>query len=161
MIKHTPEPWQLLPEECDRPYIRIRGTVLGCRYKIANVITPFYEGAHHREAEETRANARRIVACVNACRGLPTDELERKGLVAAVGTELLAADERAECQEREVRRLASVAANAKNQLSDALNQRDQLLAVLEEISNLPSYRQDECSEMARDAIAKVKGIDHE
>ncbi|MGL4753487.1 MAG: hypothetical protein ACRCXB_13985 [Aeromonadaceae bacterium] len=32
---------------------------------------------------------RRIVACVNACRGLPTDELEQKGLVAAVGAELL------------------------------------------------------------------------
>lgn len=75
--------------------------------------------------------------------------------------ERLEADERAECQEREVRRLANVAANAENQLSDALNQRDQLLAVLEEISNLPSYRQDECSEIARDAIAKAKGIDHE
>lgn len=42
--------------------------------------------------DEYRANARRIVACVNACRGLPTDELEQKGLVAAVGTELLERD---------------------------------------------------------------------
>lgn len=31
----------------------------------------------------------RARVCVNACRGLPTDELEQKGLVAAVGTQLL------------------------------------------------------------------------
>lgn len=43
-------------------------------------------------SEEGKANARRIAACVNACRGLPTDELEQKGLVAAVGSELLELD---------------------------------------------------------------------
>lgn len=35
------------------------------------------------------------------------------------------------------------------------SQRDYLMAAMEEISKLPSYRQDECSEMARDAISKV------
>lgn len=34
----------------------------------------------------------------------------------------------------------------------------ELLAAMSEISKLPSYRQDECSEMAREAIAKAKGI---
>lgn len=59
MIKHkfTKAPWTVLPEEVDRNYIRIRGTRLGERYKIANVITPVYENVHPREAEETRANA--------------------------------------------------------------------------------------------------------
>lgn len=38
---------------------------------------------------EGRANARRIVACWNACHGLPTDELEQKGLACAFGTQLL------------------------------------------------------------------------
>jgi hypothetical protein len=52
----------MLPEECDKPYIRIRGTRLGGRYKIANVLTPTYDGLHQREAEETRANARLIAA---------------------------------------------------------------------------------------------------
>lgn len=61
-FKHTPGPWQTLPEECDKPYFRIRGTMLGCRYKIANVLTPVYEGVHAREAIETRANARIIAA---------------------------------------------------------------------------------------------------
>ena len=60
--QHTPGPWALLPEECDKPYIRIRGTNLGGRYKIANVLTPVYERVHAREAEETRANARLIAA---------------------------------------------------------------------------------------------------
>jgi hypothetical protein len=60
--KHTPGPWAALPEECDRAYIRIRGQKLGCRYKVANVLTLVYEGVHEREAEETRANARLIAA---------------------------------------------------------------------------------------------------
>lgn len=39
--------------------------------------------------EKGRADARRIVACVNACRGLSTDELEKSGLVSAVGTQII------------------------------------------------------------------------
>ena len=60
--KHTPGPWQALPEEVDKPYIRIRGTRLGDRYKIANVVTPTYNGAELQEADVTRANARLIAA---------------------------------------------------------------------------------------------------
>ncbi|MCZ8436850.1 hypothetical protein [Achromobacter xylosoxidans] len=60
--KHTPGPWRALPEECDKPYIRIRGTRLGGRYKVANVLTPVYDGVNQREAEETRDNARLISA---------------------------------------------------------------------------------------------------
>lgn len=59
---HTPGPWRALSEECDKPYIRIRGTKLGGRYKVANVLTPVYDGVHQREAEETRANASLIAA---------------------------------------------------------------------------------------------------
>ena len=61
-ITHTAGPWQALPEECDKPYIRVRGTVLGGRYKIANVVTPAYEGVHQCEADETRRNAQLIAA---------------------------------------------------------------------------------------------------
>ena len=52
----------MLPEEVDRPYIRVRGTALGGRYKVANVPTPVYDGVDAREARETRANARLIAA---------------------------------------------------------------------------------------------------
>ncbi|WP_277850542.1 hypothetical protein [Moellerella wisconsensis] len=61
-FKGTPAPWVTLPEECDRPYIRVRGTVLGGRYKVANVLTPNHEGVDPREAKETRANAHLIAA---------------------------------------------------------------------------------------------------
>lgn len=61
-MKYTPQPWIILPEEVDKDYIRVRGTQMGSRYKIANVITPAYPGVHEREAEETRANARLIAA---------------------------------------------------------------------------------------------------
>lgn len=60
--KHTPGPWQAMPEEVHRSYIRIRGTRLGGRFKIANVLMPTYENAHENEATETRANARLIAA---------------------------------------------------------------------------------------------------
>lgn len=61
-FKGTKGPWVVLPEECDKPYIRIRGARLGERYKIANVLTPIYEGVSEREAQETRANAKLIAA---------------------------------------------------------------------------------------------------
>lgn len=71
MSKHTPEPWELLDAEGDKEYLRIRGTVLGGRYKIANVLWPNYsESAREREAAETLANAERIIDCVNACAGM-------------------------------------------------------------------------------------------
>lgn len=62
MSKFTKGPWQILPEEADKDYIRIRGTVLGGRYTVANVPTPVYEGAPPRELEETQANAALIAA---------------------------------------------------------------------------------------------------
>ncbi len=55
--KHTPGPWVCLPKEADKDYIRVRGTCLGGRYKVANVPTPTYEGVHEREVQETRCNA--------------------------------------------------------------------------------------------------------
>lgn len=61
-FKGTPGPWEIKPEEVDKHYIRIRGTRLGGRYKVANVLTPFYEGVHEREAKETRANAQLIAS---------------------------------------------------------------------------------------------------
>lgn len=87
--------------------------------------------------------ARRVVACLNACRGLPTNELETIGLVGAVGTELI----------------------------ELQKQRDQLLAAMEQIaSNRPRLMHDESqcevlvfsrrtnpAEIARQAIDAVKG----
>lgn len=60
--KHTAGPWKILPEEAGRNYIRVRGTRLGETYKIANVVTPNWEGFPDAELEEARANARLIAA---------------------------------------------------------------------------------------------------
>lgn len=62
MSAHTPGPWKVMPEEVDKPYIRVRGTVLGGRFKIANVPTPTHDGATAHDVQETRANARLIAA---------------------------------------------------------------------------------------------------
>lgn len=48
-----------------------------------------YYGGHMVAESVTAANARRIVACWNACLGLPTDELEQRGLASAFGNQLL------------------------------------------------------------------------
>lgn len=64
--KHTPGPWTVLPEEADKDYLRIRGTRLGGRYKVANVHHLRYEGVHavvrERDDAESMANARLIAA---------------------------------------------------------------------------------------------------
>lgn len=90
MGKHTPEPWVIDSRVGfgDRFYSDDEtGSIIGeC---------PEYRFAP-RPAKERFANVRRIVACVNACCGLPTDELEQNGLVAAVGTQLLESDKQRE-----------------------------------------------------------------
>lgn len=70
MSNSHPEPW--------KADWRIVKNSRGFRVAIAEASTDV-------ECAET---ARRIVACVNACRGLSTDELEQHGLVSAVGSEL-------------------------------------------------------------------------
>ena len=80
---HTPGPWRLLPEEVDKPYIRVRGTRLGGRYKIANVVSVVYDCAHEREAQETRANAHLIASA--------PDLLAERDRLKALNAELAAA----------------------------------------------------------------------
>ncbi|WP_393936717.1 hypothetical protein [Aeromonas rivipollensis] len=98
MSKHTPEPWEVI----DRLTIqgpRVAGDPLKCGLLVASL-------PHWCEPGDSR----RIVACVNACRGLPTDELEQKGLVAAVGSELLVLDKHLEdllTELGEIQRIAS------------------------------------------------------
>lgn len=83
--------------------------------------------------EERRANSRRIVACVNACEGLTTEEVE--GI--PVRLDLLARDYRAMKSER-----------------------DELLALLESFGHKPGCRRnafgEECTCGVDSAIAKAK-----
>ncbi|AZU97875.1 hypothetical protein [Vibrio phage LP.1] len=64
--KFTKGEWEIKPHEDDKEYIRIRGTVLGGKFKVANVIDL---KEHHdnsewckRERAESLANAHLIAA---------------------------------------------------------------------------------------------------
>jgi hypothetical protein len=125
MSKYGKEPWNAVEVNRDEDeLIQIRSSNGG-------VIARLWIDVDDREfSDEQRENASRIVACVNACRGLPTDELEQKGLVAAVGTQLL----------------------------DLESQRDELMVALEEIAGCDPYHQSSAGTIARAAIAKAKGV---
>lgn len=72
---HTPEPWG--PLMCDA---HGRLTVIIARGpSIARTLA--FEPITPAEAEH---NARRILACVNACQGIPTEALERGSLQVAL-----------------------------------------------------------------------------
>ncbi|WP_041208802.1 hypothetical protein [Aeromonas jandaei] len=88
MKQHVNEPWSAVEVTNDEDQlIKIRAS------NGANIARLWIDVDDNHFSDEQRENARRIVACVNACRGLPTDELEQKGIVAAVGTQLLEADQ--------------------------------------------------------------------
>lgn len=73
-MKHTKGPWHIgqgngegfIFPETGRMRMEMGGTTL---YPICKITTGWSE-------EEDQANARRIVACVNACEGIPTAALE-------------------------------------------------------------------------------------
>jgi hypothetical protein len=55
----TRGPWMVMPEEAEKLYIRVRGTRLGERFKIANAPFPIVDES---EKQEALANAHLIAA---------------------------------------------------------------------------------------------------
>ncbi|MFM1691766.1 hypothetical protein [Aeromonas salmonicida] len=92
----------------------------------------------------------RARVCVNACRGLPTDELEQKGLVAAVGNQLLELERQRDDWEMalgtvlatipvtEIIRAAGTVGDAVAYFTQLHQQRDDLLAALEGVHCIAS-----------------------
>ena len=72
MTEHTPEPWGLFSRH---------GTTAIVDVDDANKEIVAWMGFDRSEIPKRvhKANARRIVACVNACKGMTTEELERCG----------------------------------------------------------------------------------
>lgn len=71
---HTPEPWRY--QACEKEYgYRWQGANIGSEHDGGTELV-YGDGPDLRRVED----ARRIVACVNACKGLPTEELERYGI---------------------------------------------------------------------------------
>ena len=77
MAEHTKEPW--FYSETDDGFAEITNDerAAGEYISIAEVPTGF----SGKIGAEQEANARRIVACVNACEGIPRGVLEKQGMV--------------------------------------------------------------------------------
>ena len=138
-IKHTPEPWIAVPGKRHDPEVIIttqyrldqsKGEICGMDVE--------FTGPH---GDEQKANARRIVACVNACAGIDTELLE--------------------IIEDNDKTLAGVIANVEKQ-------RDELLAAIEAIAinSEECLDFDECTAMLvsiddyhklMEAVARAKG----
>lgn len=74
MTKHTPEPWEIVGKFSDKIYHAPSDTV---------VAQSWYPGASSISPADTMiANARRIVACVNACAGMSDPAAEIAALRA-------------------------------------------------------------------------------
>ena len=68
MSNHTPEPWRV-----GRPFTVVSDTPVP---EMGGSDAVEYYGGHLIGESIIEANARRIVACVNACAGMRNDELE-------------------------------------------------------------------------------------
>ena len=117
--QHTPEPWLVS-----------KRTVFALNERGTNIFSAIVQDAH-TSTEELEANARRIVACVNACAGISTVELDMDNsmFIAALR------------EKRELRK-----------------QRDELLAALEEAAFRAAHGECAHVQLVCDtAIASVKG----
>lgn len=77
MSEYTKEPWNVAEEAFDNDGIH-ESVIRGLDGRAAIAVTLEF-GPNNPGMRE--ANARRIVACVNACEGIPTGVLEKQGMV--------------------------------------------------------------------------------
>lgn len=76
MTQHTPEPWRV----CEPPNNdMITCDAVSGRYLVYCTRAGGQDGICKISEQEQEANARRIVACVNACAGISTDTLIEYG----------------------------------------------------------------------------------
>ena len=126
--QHTPEPWAIDPD--DRPNMQWNNHIVSEANQDIAICFMAHDGTEDNECGE--ANARRIVACVNACAGYATEELEQATLDKRHRHEIIA------------------------DLVKSNKQRDQLLAALEAVNeSAVCFAKNEYSINA-DAISKVE-----
>lgn len=136
MSKHTNEPWAT--EYRERPDGMFAQEIFDEDGETIATMAWYPVKVDIGTATNREDNARRIVACVNACRGLATDDLEQTGLASAFGYQLIEAD----------------------------LQRDALKAALKRIAEYPETSQQELGieaikAIARMAIERVEGVMNE
>ena len=82
MSEHTPEPWQVSGiriKIAGRPFLRVGPDGEDVALVCYSDVKPGEHAASH-------ADAARIVACVNACAGIPTERLEGESVMEALKT---------------------------------------------------------------------------
>ena len=149
MSGHTKEPWRVTADG----FIASSGFV--------PIRTPFREdafktgpGRSDHSDELLDANARRIVACVNACEGIDTELIEPRMLGDQIAAKMAVIDK---CE-----RLNTENAALNDYCAAVEQQRDRLLeAVRGLLDALPSATTHPAIATARSAIAEVEGNDHE
>lgn len=123
-MSHTPEPWSVAEESFDNDGIH-ESVIRGLDGRAAIAVTLEF-GANNPGMRE--ANARRIVACVNACEGISTELLECPG------------------------------GNVAKVAGRLMKQRDNLLAVLTEIAELDILKYHHAYAIAKGAIEEIEAL---
>ncbi len=125
MSEHTKEPWNVSEEAFDNDGIH-ESVIRGMDGRAAIAVTLEF-GPNNPGMRE--ANARRIVACVNALRGVSTDHLEQYGLP-----------------------------DFAQKISDLIQQRDKLLMALTEIAELDILKYHHAYAIAKGAIEEIEAL---
>lgn len=163
-MSHTKEPWEVVNGTDIYSVVGVERSSDGLKasgsdgWHIAECGNPNFTLVESGEEfslaqKEREANARRIVACVNACAGISTEILESPSWKIAMQSSL--SMWQSYCEK-------------KMQLEDAIEQRDELLAALqtfvdehEECTDAADWMAFMCStealHVAEEAIASVKG----
>lgn len=156
-MEHTKEPWRVECEKFEKGYHNPNAwpRLFSGDFEICGA-----EGFYSDSLKQDKANARRIVACVNALAHVATEELESGRLQSIVQRAADAEKQRDELYAKVAdTELALFAENQKRQ--DVERQRDALLVALESLIDMDvAYQRGEKVELAveaaRDAIQQVR-----
>lgn len=147
-VQHTPTPWLHNVEGYPEADIKgANGRIIAHTWNVG-ASRPKSADALKKRAEEDRANARRIVACVNACAGIPTEKLE--GMLNTFA--------------QYISDIGGIAAGQAEQIECLKDQRAELLKALElatGINPFGSVENAKARDAAIEAIASIKSATKE
>ena len=124
MSEHTPEPWKI--GDGQAPFYAWKGQILAEHEDREFILA----SCNQNYPDEAESNARRIVACINACRGLQTEKLEH---MAEVKSDLM------------MKSIFTVEA-----LDDAIRERDEARAMVKDLAEfLSAYHERTHTESTR------------
>ena len=149
-MNHTKEPWRLGRFTGPASYEAVR-EIVGAIDIVVDTETGVYVLAqcNNNFPEDAKANARRIAACVNACAGIETHELELMTGRMSIASQIKACDA-----------IYATAEAKATRRSKFARQRDELLAAIEQTLDENGHLADgeNCTLIVlKKALAKAKG----